>query len=401
MVTIMKNNLNLSYTAVQGTYWMYFGAIIGFSSVFLLAKGYSNTEIGTILALMNILSVFLQPAFANFADRTKRFSLAQITGVFSVVLVALTALLFLFPERSITLTVIFVVLGGLMMSLQPLINSIAFRYSTFESPINYGVARSGGSISYSVLSAVLGGIVLAIGPSAIPGVGLIILVLFLIALYSTDTFYKTTPRIDDGYAQVIKDDTSISFVQFLKRNKVLFVFSIGTLLVFFQNAIINNYLIQIIKPIGGTEGDMGRLFSFMAMLELPGLFFFNNIKRRLGCGNMIKIASVAFIFKVFFTFTATSVMMVYFAFLFQIVSFPFYLAGSVHLVDEVLERGEAVKGQSLITGMMTLSAVFASLLGGMILDSKGPSQLLMISTVLCILGSAVVIMTVGKIKSNR
>jgi PPP family 3-phenylpropionic acid transporter len=43
-------------------------------------------------------------------------------------------------------------------------------------------------------------------------------------------------------------------------------------LIFFQNAVLNFYLMQIIINMGGTSSQMGRLFSFMALLELPGCF---------------------------------------------------------------------------------------------------------------------------------
>ena len=115
---------------------------------------------------------------------------------------------------------------------------------------------------------------------------------------------------------------------------------------------------------------------------------------------MLKISSVAFILKIFFTYTAKSVGFIYLAFIFQLISFPFYLASSVHLVHELMDRREAVKGQSLISGMMTLSAVFASLWGGMVLDSSGPSQLLLLSTVLCIAGSLIVLTTVGRLNKE-
>jgi PPP family 3-phenylpropionic acid transporter len=112
---------------------------------------------------------------------------------------------------------------------------------------------------------------------------------------------------------------------------------------------------------------------------------------------MLKISSIAFIGKVFFTYLAPSVGFVYLAFLFQLISFPLFLASAVHLADEVMEKGEAVKGQSLVTGMMTLSGVFASLLGGAILDIGGPSQLLLISTGLAVIGTFSIFMTVNRV----
>lgn len=399
----MKNKLNLSYTSVQAAYCMLFAVVLSFSSVYLLPKGYTNTEIGTILAMVNIISVSLLPFFGDAADRSKKLSLAQITGIFSFVLLLLMAMLFLFESRSVMLTIIFVVLGGLMVSLSPIINSIAFQYSSFNNPINYGVARSGGSIAYSSISMVLGYLVFTFGTNTIPSVGIAVLIMLLLSIFATEKLYNSGIALspdEHGSAKALKLDEPISLITFAKRNKMLFIFSLGTLLVFFQNAIINNYLFQIIAPIGGTSSDMGRIFSFMAILELPGLFFFNKINKKISCQTMLKISSVAFILKIFFTYTAKSVGFIYLAFIFQLISFPFYLASSVHLVHELMDRREAVKGQSLISGMMTLSAVFASLWGGMVLDSSGPSQLLLLSTVLCIAGSLIVLTTVGRLNKE-
>ena len=142
---------------------------------------------------------------------------------------------------------------------------------------------------------------------------------------------------------------------------------------------------------------MGKLFSFMAILEIPGLFFFNRLRMKFSCQTMLKLSSVAFIFKVLFTYLATSVNFIYFAFLFQFISFPLFLSSAVHLADEVMDPGESVKGQALVTGMMTLSGVFASLLGGAILDISGPSQLLLISTLITIIGTVSIFATIKKI----
>jgi PPP family 3-phenylpropionic acid transporter len=158
---------------------------------------------------------------------------------------------------------------------------------------------------------------------------------------------------------------------------------------------------QIITAVGGNSGQMGRLFSFMALLELPGLFFFSCIRKRFTCQFMLKLASAAFVMKILLTYMATSVPFIYAAFLFQLISFPIFLSASVHLVDEVMEKGEAVKGQSFVTGMITLSNVFASLAGGVILDLRGASLLLLISTALCVAGTLVVIFSVGRIKSKH
>ncbi len=396
--------LNISYGAIQGTYWMYYGAIMSFASVYLLGKKYTNSEIGIILAAASILAVVLQPLLADAADKAKKVSLTDITGIITIGLLAATASFYIFTSKALILSVIFILLGAWLTSLQPLINSMAFYLSKSGHMINFGVTRSGGSVAYAVLCAILGSLVTAFGIKVIPATGIVILVLMLLSLAVTDKLYKKAtsakPAVDAS-KKTERETEAVSLVGFITRNKYFIIFSVGIVFVFFQNSVFNSYMAQIIMNVGGTSGQMGRLLSFMALLELPGLFFFSQLRKRFSCQFMLKVSSAAFVFKVFLSYIAPSVAFIYMAFLFQLISFPIFLSASVHLVDEVMEKGEAVKGQSFVTGMITLSGVFASLVGGVILDLNGASPLLLVSTVLCVIGALVVFATVGKIKSKN
>jgi len=400
----MKKLLNLSYGAIQGAYWMYFGAIMSFASVFLLGKNYTNSEIGVILAAASILAVFLQPLLADAADKSRKASLTDITGLIVIGLFIATILLYIFPTKSLILSIVFILLGAWLTSLQPLINSMAFYLSRSGHVINFGVTRSGGSVAYAVLCLILGSLVADYGIKAIPAMGMGILILLLLSLLTTDKLHQRAilnHTIDSSIKKVSQSRETISLKAFVRRNKIFLIFTIGIVLVFFQNSVFNTYLMQIITAVGGTSSEMGRLFFFMALLELPGLFFFSQLRKRFSCQFLLKVASVAFVFKVFLSYMAPSVGLIYLAFLFQLISFPIFLSASVYLVDEVMEKGEAVKGQSFITGMITLSNVFASLMGGVILDLSGASLLLLISTILAVIGTGIVILTVGRIKPKQ
>ena len=58
------------------------------------------------------------------------------------------------------------------------------------------------------------------------------------------------------------------------------IFIFGLVLVYFTHTIINNFFIQVITPIGGTESDMGTAVFLAAILELPAMIFFNNIREK-------------------------------------------------------------------------------------------------------------------------
>lgn len=399
----MKKSLNISYSSVQGTYWMYFGVIISFASTFLLSKDYSNTEIGVILALSSIGAVILQPLLADAVDKREHKPLISLTNIVTIGLILGTASLYFFEEKSLALTILYITLAAFMSSLQPIITSIAFYYSSARNPINFGVSRSIGSVAYAAITSILGAMVFRYGTGAIPAAGLVILVLLIISLLVTASISKKTKLENDIEAvDIVKIEEAqqiISLKDFIIRNKNFVLFSFGVMLIFFQNSVINNYLIQIIHNVGGNSNQMGQLFSFMAVLELPGLFFFTKIRKRLTCQFMLKLSSVAFVIKIFLTYLAGSVGFVYIAFLFQLISFPLFISSCVHLVDEVMDKNEAVKGQSLITSMMTIGMIFASFFGGKILDLSGASTLLLISTGLTIIGTVIVFLIVDKIKT--
>ena len=57
----MKRILNLEYGGIWCMYWTYFAALLSFGSVFLLAKGFSNYEIGILFALSSIIGAVIQP----------------------------------------------------------------------------------------------------------------------------------------------------------------------------------------------------------------------------------------------------------------------------------------------------------------------------------------------------
>ena len=85
---------------------------------------------------------------------------------------------------------------------------------------------------------------------------------------------------------------------------------------------------------------------------------------------------------------------------FHLTSFPLFLPAIVQFVNEIMAKGEAVKGQALYTTAITISSVFASILGGIILDMSGPKLMLLVSAVLTAIGALGVLMLVDKVPKH-
>ena len=67
--------INILYSFLHFLYWAAVCAANGFASIYLLDKGFSNSQIGITVAIGNILGVILQPLFASIADKTDKISI--------------------------------------------------------------------------------------------------------------------------------------------------------------------------------------------------------------------------------------------------------------------------------------------------------------------------------------
>ncbi len=401
----MKKLLNFEYACIQGTYWMLYGIFSSFASVFLLARGYSNAEIGVILAAANVAAVVLQPLAADLADRSAKVSLIGLTQGMTVMMMVMTIGLFAFQKKSLALAVIFVLLVAWHTILQPLINSLNFRLQECGVHINFGMARSLGSLTYSILMAILGTVVENHGTQVLPLTGEVIMVMLLLSLFLTRRQYKKARRLNLEKGTVREkteaEEEAIDLAGFVRRNRVFFIVNIGVIGLYFSNSILNNYMMQIVSGVGGDSGDMGRILSLMAFLEIPTMFCFDALRKRFSCQLMLKAAAVGFTVKIALCWLAESVAMIFAAQIFQLVSFALFLPAMVHFIDEIMSRGEAVKGQALFTMMTTVTTVFSSLAGGLLLDISGAKMLTLVSTLVTAAGAAVIILSVDRVKSSR
>ncbi|MBR5229732.1 MAG: MFS transporter [Firmicutes bacterium] len=410
----MERLLNIKYSGLNGTYWMFYAVITSFSSAFLLARGYSNGEIGVILAAGNVAAVFLQPVMADFADRSKKISLLGFLQLSTILLMVLTFFLFVLGEKSAALWVVYVMNVAWFISIQPLFNSLAFKLEETGAHINFGVCRSVGSLCYAILCAFLGTLVEAAGVQILPVTGEIILVALMITLIITKTqFNRMVGEKTAGTCEIAakaagsmsgpsgQEEEEINLLRFIKRNKLFVVINVACLGIFFGNSILNNFMLQVVEGVGGSSEDMGRIFSVMAFLEIPALALFDRIRKRFSCQFLLKVGAISFFIKILLIYLADSVTMLYVAHLFQTTSFGIFLPAMVLFINEIMAKGEAVKGQALYTVMTTVSSVAASICGGFVLDYSGPKFLLLLSSVFTIIGAAAVLIFIDRIKRRE
>ena len=121
-----KTLLNIDYALIQGTYWMFYAVAGMFVSVYMLGKGYSNTSIGLVIAVGNVVAVFVQAVLANITDKAQRLTDITVIKVLIAVLFALTVAVLLIGDKSLLLTIAYTALIVVHTALHPFVNSLSF-----------------------------------------------------------------------------------------------------------------------------------------------------------------------------------------------------------------------------------------------------------------------------------
>ena len=388
-------SLDLKYAGSQVFYFAACAAIMGYASVFLLDKGCTNSQIGTALALSNIIAVVLQPMLASFVDNHKNIEMRNIVAMIVLVLVALSAIIYLVPGSALFVLFIFVTIFAIMSSIMPLMNSLAFSFEKHGIEINYGLARGLGSVAYAFASLILGHVVESFSPGILP----IFYVVFTALLFVVVKLFVLPKEYQNIVVEEVNDNNEevnseqLSFGKFCLKYKKFIAFLGGFVLVYFAHTIINNFFIQILTNIGGTSADMGTAVFVAAMLELPTMAYFSKLSEKINCGTLIKFSIIMFVVKHALTYFATSMFMIYMAQVCQMFAYALFVPASVYYVNKKIAVADRVKGQSLVTTSMTLSGVFANFVGGIMLDALGVGHVLLVGVILSVIGGVIVFMT--------
>lgn len=394
----MKNSklLNIEYSALQGAYWMNFGIIISFAAVFLHARGYSNSELGAIMAAGNIAAVILQPLVADFADRSKRVNVLGIITAVSAVMIIAMLTNFLVPGRSAVVAVAYALYYCCIFLIQPLVTSVSSFIESWGVKINFGVARGIGSLGYAVLVAALGLLVERLSTRVLPLAGIAVTVLMLLLLAVFARQYRSAP-----VAFVSREKSeSRSALEFLKSDRRFGLMLVGLTLMYFSHAVINNFLINVVANCGGDNADMGALNAFTALVELPAMFGFSLLLRRWKSSTLFKFAIAMYSVKAFAVCFAPNMAALYAAQLLQSISFALHIPASVRYVVDTVPPADQVKGQAFVGSIITLSSIFASFLGGMMYDRLGVSMTLLAAACVTTLGVAIAVPAVRKIQTK-
>lgn len=330
----MKKHLSVRYGTIQSCYWMGYAALMGYASVYLLEKGFTNTQIGLLTAVGCIVSAVLQPALASYADRPESPSVrTMLLGANLIQLVLVISLAATAESSSMVVrTLLYGASITMLMLMIPFVNSLGMETIRQGEELDYGIGRGMGSVAYAIASWLLGRLTASFGADMIPIWAIALNILFLICVFHFP-FKK-----DRKKAEAEKEETGAAGpVDFLKRYPSFVVVLLGCILIFMSHSLINSFNYQIAMAKGGGSGEMGNAMTISAVSELPTMFLFDYLLKKKSSVFWFRLSGLFFVLKSIGTFLAFNIPTYYAAQPFQMFGWALINVACVYYVDGIME----------------------------------------------------------------
>ena len=354
-----------------------------FAAVYLQAIGYSNGQLGIILALGSIMGIVTSITLADCIDRYEKITAKKLVPWTLALQTISVGVLLLTDVKCTAVSAAFVAYIGLSTTVNTLNLKLYADADHAGFRINYGVTRGIGSIAYVLTSVVLGIWMERISFRVLPVLALILCAAQFLAFLQFARFVR-----DDKKAGTFAGQNS-SLTAFLKNNPRYSLLLTGTVLLFFGHCTACNFLINLTRHVGGGTEDLGYITAFKGLVEIPVMFlyvrFFKDGRHSLA----LRITAVSFVLKTLAFILAGTVWQLTAALLLQAPSYALYMAAVVAYVKETIGFQDSAKAQTLAFTATSLGGMLASLIAGQLYDHLSVTMTLWVAFAFGVTGTVV------------
>ena len=385
----MKKSLTFRYTLHQMTYWAIAAGVVSFATAFLLQKGFAASTVGALLASGNLLSCAFQPILADRADRIGGNVLKWLTVGLTVLSSLCFAAVQLLPLSNVLFGLLYLLGVFAFDAMNPLMNALNVSYASNGYTINYGLSRGLGSLAYAFSALVIGQIMARFGPDWMIWISLML-------LCANTAMGLTYPSLTADTVWQKEENQCCSIPVFVRRYKWYCVSLAGVMLLGMFHAMTENYLIEIVTPLGGDSGSVGVALFVATAIEAVVLVYFDKLRSKVSDNALLKYAGVSFLLKAVLFLFARNVASIYFIQLLQATSYTFLSPTQMYYANNKIHPADMVKGQAFITASYTLGCAAGNFAGGQLLSALGLQAMLIAGIVMAAAGTLIFFLTVDK-----
>ncbi|MCR5474475.1 MAG: MFS transporter [Lachnospiraceae bacterium] len=402
-----KGSWTLRYTLLNMAYFAAFCTIHACAAVYLLSHGFTNTQIGALLAIANITSAICQPYIAGIIDRPGWLTNRRFILISVIVILAGSAVLLAAKDAKTVIFIVYVLIYMIQFAYQPMMTALCFEFQKAGCTIYYGLARGMGSAGFAITSIFVGRAIEAKGTDLLPVISIVLMAVSAILIY---TFVKpggeilkaTGAEMDEGRGDGSGDLKAHNNIgDFARTYPAFMVFLVATICFFFAHNMINDFMIQIIRNLGGGETELGYANSLQAILELPVMALIGFALAKISSEKLLVFSGLAFFVKILILIFAKGMTGMYISQSFQLFAYAVFIPAAAYYVSFTMEELDQVKGQAYVTSAITIGGVFSNMLSGVILDHLGVRSMLAVGTAVCAAGVIIAFIAMTRLPHHK
>jgi len=354
------NKIQLHFSFLEFLFWGAFAAYYPYGVVILQEKGFSNTVIGTIMAINSLIVVFAQPFWGMVSDRIR-----SVKKVFIIILVAAIVLIQPVPfiSSAVFVGIILALVTFFESPLSPLLDSWVVQGLKTEKDVSYGSVRLWGSVGFAIMVYICGGLIDRFSTTRV-----LFLVLFFMGWL---TVFSCTRIKTDRTVSARGSAKNVNITRLFKNPQYVYYLIFAVILAIPHRSAFM-FIPNLMKSVGGTDGDLGLVFAVMALSEIPTFLYSRVLINRFKPIYVILFSSAFYILRQLLYLIASEPIHVLLIQLLQGPSFALFLNGSVYYIDELAPEELKSTAQTFATSMFFgMSGIVGSYGGGWMIDNYG------------------------------
>lgn len=362
----IKRNLILLYFFGYGSLGCYFP----FLAVYFQSRGLTYIQSGLAFSLSSLVSIGAQPLWGYITDKYLNKKLVMLINMLSC---SVIIFLYVFANNFMSVMVSVCLLIFFQSSAMSIADAFCYEISDKIPRINYGSIRFIGSMSFAVLSLILGTLIQHFGININ---FYIYSALFIIAsIFLMDINFK-------GEAH-IKRPSAKDVLEVLKNYKFA-VFVVSIMILNIATGAHSSYIPILIAATGGDVEKLGIVWFAQAMSEIPIFYFGNKLINKYNELNLYIIALVLYIIRMFLSAISPNYYVVIAVQLMQSVTFPLYMVAAMHYVNKIVPEKVRASGITMLSALgFGLGSLIGNFGGGFILQYNSPFFLYKIMGLVC------------------
>lgn len=378
-----KVRATLPYAVVQGAVLALYSVLPNYSSNFLYAYGFTDSQISLLLGAAMALSFGLSIGAAELISRIPKLQTYQVLLAFGSIVTLCAVGMLLWRSKAAAAVLCFSLSFLVIETFQALSNSLGMDAVGRGAPTMFGAARGAGSIAFCVCSYAAGLLTARFGTAALSALTLALALVFLLGVV---LFHRLVERTLSAAPAAPKAAPEKENSGFLSRYPRFLLLMAGAALLYYSHNLIHSFMLQIMLVKGGGAVEQGLASSMAGLAELPIMFLFPLFLRRLPNRKWMLLSGLFFAAKALLSFLSPTPGGVVAAMVTQFLGFGLFAISSVGYAAETVGPREAVRAQTYLASMLTLGNLAAMASGGVICQYFGAQTMLLVSAGSAVLG---------------